>query len=203
VSHELKSPLTSIRGAAELLRDDDDNQPMTKVERRCIENIIADAERLDRLLVRLRELAYAEVPIPADQVCADDICIMLQERFPDLQVVADGYKKLHFALPIEAANVVFGNLAQNALQNGATRLDLIASTGARSVTILVRDNGVGISEANRQHVFRPFFSTRRQDGGTGMGLGIARTMLTSHGGEISLMDGVRPGTEFAVVVPLR
>jgi signal transduction histidine kinase len=49
----------------------------------------------------------------------------------------------------------------------------------------------------------PGFSTRRQDGGTGMGLGIARTMLTSHGGEISLMDGVQPGTEFAVVVPLR
>jgi signal transduction histidine kinase len=204
VSHELKSPLTSIRGASELLRDDDDNQPMTKVERlRFIENIIADAERLDRLLVRLRELAYAEIPIPADQVCAGEICIMLQERFPDLQIVAKGHAKLPFALPIEAADVVFGNLAQNALQNGATRLDLIATAEARSVTILVRDNGSGISDANREHVFQPFFSTRRQDGGTGMGLGIARTMLTSHGGEISLMDGVQPGTEFAVVVPLR
>lgn len=204
VSHELKSPLTSIRGAAEILRDDDENQPLTKAERlRFLENIMTDAERLDRLLVRLRELAYAEIPIPADQICADDLCIMLQERFRDLQITASGQTKLRFALPIEAANVVFGNLAQNALQNGATRLNLVATAEARSVTILVRDNGEGISEADRDQVFQPFFTTRRLEGGTGMGLGIVRTMLRSHGGEIRLQDGIRQGAEFAVTVPLR
>lgn len=204
VSHELKSPLTSIRGAAELLRDDDDDQPMTKAERlRFTDNIIADSERLDRLLMRLRELAYAEIPIPVDQICADDIRSLLQERFPSLEIVADGQTKFRFALPIEAANVVFGNLAQNASQSGANRLELIATVDAQSVTILVCDNGEGVSDANRQHVFQPFFSTRRQDGGTGMGLGIARTMLASHGGEIALLDGVPPGAQFRVVVPLR
>ncbi len=203
VSHELKSPLTSIRGAAELLRDDDHDQPMTKAERlRFIENIIADSERLDRLLMRLRELAYAEIPIPADQVCVDDIRTMLRDRFPDAEIAVGGQTKLCFALPIEAAGVVFGNLAENAFQNGATRLDLIATADARCVSILVRDNGRGISAANREQVFQPFFSTRRQSGGTGMGLGIARTMLASHGGEITLRDGVRQGAEFAVMVPL-
>tara|TARA_R110002020_G_scaffold453037_1_gene667688 strand:- start:1500 stop:2471 length:972 start_codon:yes stop_codon:yes gene_type:complete len=204
VSHELKSPLTSIRGAAELLRDDDGDQPMTRVERqRFVDNIIADSKRLDQLLVRLRELAYAEIPIPSDQICTADVCAILRERFPDLEIVSSGETKLHFALPVEAASVVFGNLADNALQNGATRLDLIAAAEVRSVTIVVRDNGRGISAANREHIFQPFFSTRRHDGGTGMGLEIARMMLASHSAEITLRDGAEQGAKFAVVVPLR
>jgi signal transduction histidine kinase len=204
VSHELKSPLTSIRGAAELLRDDDHNQPMTRDEQlRFLENIIADSDRLDLLLCRLRELAYAEIPIPSDQICANDICRMLRECFPTRKITSNGDTELLFALPIEAANIVFGNLAENAFQNGATRFDLTTIADGRTVTILVRDDGNGISPTNRERVFQPFFSTRRDKGGTGMGLDIARTMLASHGGEIELREGTNNGAEFAVTVPLQ
>lgn len=202
VSHELKSPLTSIRGAAELMRDDDDDRPMTKAERlRFLDNIIADSARLELLLARLRDLAYAETPIPGDRICASDIGQMLQDRFPGFEIAVRGQADLRFALPIEAATVVFGNLTENAVQNGATRIELTALADTRSVTILVRDNGDGISPANRDRVFQPFFSTRRQAGGTGMGLDIARTMLTSHGGDIVLQPAPPEGTEFAVTVP--
>lgn len=202
VSHELKSPLTSIRGAAELLRDDDDQQPMTSAERlRFLENIIADSERLDLLLARLRELAYAEIPMPSEQICTEDVCRMLQERFAAFEIVAEGDSARLFTLPVEAATVVFGNLADNAFQNGAKRLRLTALATGQSVTVLVSDDGNGISPANRERVFQPFFSTRRQQGGTGMGLEIARTMLASHGGQIALQDRQEPGTQFAVTLP--
>ncbi|MCM2456595.1 HAMP domain-containing histidine kinase [Rhizobium sp. CG4] len=199
VSHELKSPLTSIRGAAELMRDDDDEQPMTKEERqRFLDNIIADSKRLDLLLARLRELAYAEIPIPADQSTADDVCNMLRDRFPHHVIGLSGQPGIRFALPIEAAAVVFGNLAENAFQNGATRVDIEAQADVQIVRILVADNGNGILQANRERIFQPFFSTRRQDGGTGMGLEIARTMLASHGGDITLQDTGDQGAVFLV-----
>jgi signal transduction histidine kinase len=201
VSHELKSPLTAIRGAAELLRDDVD-QPMTTAQRlRFLDNIIADAERLDTLLLRLRELAQAELAMAQGETSIEDILPLLRERFPALEIFGSGDTESAVALPFEAAGVVFTNLAENALQHGSTRLELVTSANARTVTIFVRDNGSGISEGNRERVFQPFFSTRRDQGGTGMGLDIVRTMLGSYGGEIRLQQTTGAGAEFEITLP--
>ena len=203
VSHELKSPLTAIRGAAELLRDDDADQPMTKAQRsHFLDNIVADAERLDTLLSRLKELAQAELPAIQGKTAIDDMLPLLRERFPVLEISGLGNMEAAFSLPFEAAGIVFANLAENAAQHGATRLELVASVHARTVTILVRDNGSGISEGNRERVFQPFFSTRREQGGTGMGLDIVRTMLGSYGGTIRLKHTTGTGAEFEIALPL-
>jgi two-component system OmpR family sensor kinase len=199
VSHELKSPLTAIRGAAELLRDDEPATPMTAAERRnFLDNIIADAERLDLLLIRLRELARAELPAEKGEARLSDIVVHLAGRFPELDIIGHGEPDITFSLPFEAASIVLGNLADNANRHGATRLDLISSIDARLQTLLVRDNGSGISEGNRALIFQPFFSTRREQGGTGMGLGIARSVLNAHGGTIRLTDAPGPGVEFEI-----
>lgn len=203
VSHELKSPLTAIRGAAELLRDDDVSQPMTTAQRlRFLDNIIADTERLDTLLLRLRELAQAELPIAQGETTVEDVLPVLRKRFPGLEISGLGDTHSVIALPFEAAGIVFANLAENAAQHGATRLDLVASANARTVIILVRDDGSGISEGNRERVFQPFFSTRREQGGTGMGLDIVRTMLGSYGGEVHLRQTMGTGAEFEITLPL-
>ncbi|API56904.1 two-component sensor histidine kinase (plasmid) [Rhizobium leguminosarum] len=202
VSHELKSPLTAIRGAAELLRDDDAERPMTKAQRlHFLDNIIADAVRLDALLQRLRELAQAEMPVAEGRSSVTDIISSLRERFPALNISGAGDTEISVALPQEAAGIVFANLAENALQHGATLLELRISVDARTAVILVCDDGSGISEANRQRIFQPFFSTRREQGGTGMGLGIVRAMLSSHGGTIRLVKTTSAGTEFEITIP--
>jgi two-component system OmpR family sensor kinase len=199
VSHELKSPLTAIRGAAELLREDEPAMPMTAGERRnFLDNIIADAERLDLLLSRLRELARAELPTERGETRMSDIVIYIAGRFPKLDIVTHGDPDIRLALPFEAASIVLGNLADNASQHGATRLDLISSADDRLLTLLVRDNGGGISEGNRALIFQPFFSTRREQGGTGMGLGIVRSILNAHGGAIRLTNAPGPGVEFEI-----
>lgn len=207
VSHELKSPLTAIRGAAELLRDEDTEGPMTAAQRqRFLDNIVADAERLDRLLTRLRELADAEVPMTTGRTNIADVASELVRRFPALEIAGQGDKETMIALPLEALGIAIGSLAENSLQHGATRLELSASADERTMTIIVRDNGSGIPEGNRDLVFRPFFSTRRENGGTGMGLDIARAMLASHGGTIRLgsdSDGeIGGGARFEIVVPV-
>ncbi|WP_046666235.1 HAMP domain-containing sensor histidine kinase [Neorhizobium galegae] len=203
VSHELKSPLTAIRGAAELLRDDQTDLPMTTAQRlRFLDNIIADAERLDALLSSLRELAQAELPMTQGETSVEDVLPVLRKRFSGLEIFGLGDTQSTVALPFEAAGIVFANLAENAVQHGAMRLELVVAADARTATILVRDNGRGISEGNRERVFQPFFSTRREQGGTGMGLDIVRTMLGSYGGTIHLRQATGAGTEFEIIVPL-
>lgn len=203
VSHELKSPLTSIRGAAELLRDDDDSNPMSGEQRkRFLENIIADTERLDQLLSRLRELAKAELPSERGTSSLRDIVAQLGMQFRQLSVISEGSADEMLALPGEAADIIFANLAENAFQNGATTLAIKASDEGLGMTIQVRDNGHGITDGNRERIFEPFFSTRREDGGTGMGLGIVRAMLASHGGNIELLDSGRDGTAFLIILPI-
>jgi signal transduction histidine kinase len=68
--------------------------------------------------------------------------------------------------------------------------------------VVVADDGSGISEGNRELIFKPFFSTRRDVGGTGMGLDITRAMLQSHGGSIKLMESSGAGAAFEIAVPL-
>ncbi len=202
VSHELKSPLTSIKGAAELLRDDDADHPMSPEQRdRFLLNIIADTERLDRLLARLRDLAKAELPPEQDSTSLRDIVAQLEMRFHPLSVISQASADEMLALPGEAAGIIFVNLAENAFQNGATILAIEASDEGRRTTIQVRDNGRGIADGNRDRIFEPFFSTRRDDGGTGMGLGIVRAMLASHGGSIELLDTSKDGTTFQIGLP--
>lgn len=65
----------------------------------------------------------------------------------------------------------------------------------------IRDDGQGISANNRAKIFDSFFTTRRDSGGTGMGLAIVQAMLTAHGGSIALVESGR-GAHFAVTLPV-
>ncbi|MDE1994713.1 MAG: HAMP domain-containing histidine kinase [Rhizobiaceae bacterium] len=203
VSHELKSPLTAIKGAAELLRDDDADKPITPEERRhFLDNIVADADRLDSLLKRLRELAYAELPTVTGETTVAEIATELARRFPKLAVKAEGDATGRLALSLEAGTIIFSHLADNAVQHGATQLCISASQEKSRAIIVVADNGSGISEGNRDLIFQPFFSTRREAGGTGMGLEITQAMLKSHGSSIRLAESTEAGAAFELVVPV-
>lgn len=202
VSHELKSPVTSIRGAAELLREDDIETPMTGAERqRFLDNIIADTKRLDTLLARLRDLARAELPAKAGKSSLADIVAMLEARFPTAAITLHDRSVGLIALPPDAAMIVFGNLAENAVQHGAQGLTLETGDTGHMMTVQVKDDGAGIPEGNRSRIFEPFFSTRRDDGGTGMGLGIVSAVLSAHGGSIRLHETGDDGTTFEILLP--
>jgi signal transduction histidine kinase len=80
---------------------------------------------------------------------------------------------------------------------------LVCATAASvdgKATVLVSDDGAGISPGNRARIFEPFFATRRDSRGTGMGLGIVLALLKAHDGTIRLVDSER-GTRFEIVLP--
>jgi len=99
------------------------------------------------------------------------------------------------ALPLaaEGLGIVLQQLVANAAAAGAREIRLEASAGR----LAVKDDGRGISNGNRAHVFEPFFTTRRDTGGTGMGLTIAANLLAAHGATIRLIDCER-GAAFEI-----
>jgi len=192
VSHELKSPVTAIRGSAELLRDAE----MTAEERRkFLAHIIADSDRLTALLERLRELARADLDVVSGTTT-------LADAVPAGEAVAlSGETGAPMALGIEAAKAVFGQLLRNAIEHGATTVSIDAARDDGMLRVRVVDNGSGVSPGNRDRIFEPFFTTRREAGGTGMGLQIVRSMLAAHGGTIELSPS-EVGAAFEIRVPL-
>ncbi len=183
-THELKSPLTVLRGAAELL----DNPDLDAADRaRLLARIDGAAERMTALLDAQRALAGAQDLLVAGQARLADVLAAVQadlvrtHRGLDITVAADA----PLPLGAEGLRMVLGHLLANAAQMGAERVWLRA--GADRLDVI--DDGPGVSEGNRDRIFDPFFTTRRDAGGTGMGLSILRRMLDAHGATILLEPG--------------
>ncbi len=202
VSHELKSPLTSIQGAAELLRDDVDEPDMDDDDRRkFLDNIIADTDRLAKISGRLRDLARAENPVAVGATRLTDAVAILRASFATLDIRASGDLDMPVRMSEENAMIILSNLADNATRHGSTVFELSAARQGTLLVLNVSDNGEGVSPNNRARIFDSFFTTRRDSGGTGMGLAIVRAVLEAHGGTIRLADS-EAGAAFEVTMPI-
>jgi signal transduction histidine kinase len=202
VSHELKSPLTSIQGAAELLRDDVEAPAMDDEDRRkFLDNIIADTERLTAISARLRDLARAENPVAVGAAKLGDAIAALRTAFARLDIRASGDLDTPMRISEENAGIIFSNLADNAMRHCSSTLEISATRQGNLLLVTVSDNGEGVSPNNRTQIFDSFFTTRRDSGGTGMGLAIVRAMLDAHGGAIRLLDSAQ-GTAFELTIPV-
>lgn len=202
VSHELKSPLTSIQGAAELLRDDVDDPDMDDEDRRkFLDNIIADTKRLAEISTRLRDLARAENPVGVGVTRLSDTIVSFRSSFPGLDIKAAGECDIPIRIAQENLAIILSNLADNAKRHGSTALTISARQQQTMLAVTVNDNGEGVSSNNRTRIFDSFFTTRREQGGTGMGLAIVRAMLEAHGGTIRLIES-EAGATFELLIPV-
>jgi two-component system sensor histidine kinase CreC len=190
LTHELKSPLTSIKGAAELLLESvqSEKDTLTRIEQKnFLRNILGDAERLETMTQRLRELARAETVPQYEQAGLDLVVGGLKSRFPTRAISASGCLDRSIVMSAEKALIVLSHLTDNAMRHNARRVTLEASSEAQRIRLTVSNDGDPISEANREKIFDAFFTTRRDTGGTGMGLAIVKAVMTSHGGSIRLL----------------
>ncbi|WP_299770792.1 HAMP domain-containing sensor histidine kinase [uncultured Tateyamaria sp.] len=175
VTHELKSPLTAIRGAAELLQ-----AGASGADAKVLSNTITDASaRMQNLLDDLARHAHAATSAGPGAVRLSDAVESLKTDVA-LNVETDGM------LPISAEDLktILTQLAGNAAAHGANKLSLRVSVAGLDVW----DDGPGISPGNRDRIFDPFFTTRRERGGTGMGLNIVRSLVQARGGQIALQE---------------
>ena len=195
VTHELKTPLTAIRGAAELLEADEDLPPGAE---RLVSTIAGAEKRAVKLLGAARSIAAARMPEHRGTTRLVDCVRPLEMRVDKLEI-----KILNSNAPLPLAqsglDVVLGHIVENAEEAGATLVTLDSGESDDNAWLTVADNGPGISQGNAGQVFEPFFTTRRDSGGTGMGLAIVQTLLLAHGCRISLVaPGEGEGTKFRI-----
>ncbi len=186
ISHEFKTPLTGIRGAAELLREGAADDP--EVRDRFLAMIIDDTARLDRLVSRLLELARVD----------DDRTVALPV---DLAALAASSARRPWPVPVEviAQEVSVGgrehqlaaaldNLVANATQHAmpGTTVTIAVEPTVHGAKISVRNHGPALSAVAQRKVWDRFYSTRIQSGGSGLGLAIVRSVAQAHGGSVGV-----------------
>ena len=184
VSHEFKTPLTSMQGSLELLQEHD----MSDEQRnRFISNLQDDTERLKQLVNRLLEQARADVLQTSQQTCnLKAVLAELVSRYSDdsLRLIVDADVDYNLNISASLLQSVFSNLFDNSLQHNATSIKIATQLKDQRLKISLHDNGSGVSESNQQRIFTPFFTTRREKGGTGLGLGIIQSILKASKGEV-------------------
>ncbi len=203
VSHEFKTPLTAIQGASELLLEHYEEMSPDK-RRKFIENMLHDADRLKLLVARLLELAKAENITPSKETAnLSDILNKLKSKFASQGLDIEIKSQPNYQLKISAdiLETALSNLATNSLQHEATRIELDVRKTDHEVILDMRDNGRGIPPGNRDKIFTPFFTTNRENGGTGLGLRIVQTMIEAYSGKIGLGETPK-GTLFTLQLPL-
>ncbi len=187
VTHELKTPVAAVRAAVELLQDG----ALAEGDRVLVAGIDGARGQMEAQLAALRAAAQAREARYVGRCTLADLAPVWGD-FPALAVAVQGEGT---PLPLAAPGLVLvlRQLLANAAAHGATQVTLTAAPGV----LEVQDNGPGISPGNAARVFDPFFTTRRDQGGTGMGLTIARNLLRAHRADIALVPAAQ-GARFRI-----
>lgn len=216
ISHDLRTPLASLRVMTEALADGvvDDAATtaryysMMRIQIGQINQLIEDLFNLARLDAGALELEL--LPIAPDDLAADALAGMSpQAAAKGVELVAEVAPDLPPALVAPQQIVrVFDNLLANALRHtpagGRVRLTASLTADARCIQFVVSDTGEGIAEADLPHVFERFYrgekSRSRASGGSGLGLAIALGIVRAHGGAIQIASVPHQGTQVTFTV---
>jgi two-component system nitrogen regulation sensor histidine kinase NtrY len=209
LAHEIKNPLTPIQLCAERLRRhfSDAPAPTKALVDECTATIVGEVESLKGLVDEFSQFARMPAPraVPTDlHLLLDDALSLYRGLFTDVEIRA------RFAASVPRVSVdpeqlrrVIINLVDNAIEamnrQGAIDVETDHDAVHSVVRIIVADNGPGISQAEREKLFLPYYSTKQR--GSGLGLAIVRRIVAEHGGSIEVTDNAPHGTRFAVELP--
>lgn len=211
LTHEMKSPLSAIRGAAELLEED---MPLSQ-KKRFIENIRAESARIQDLVDRLLQLSAIEKRRELRDVEQIDLAALLKDVSESVGPIAsaknitmDIHETKHVSIHGEQFLIrqSMANLLQNAIEfsseGGSIQLSL--SMNGEQALIRVSDEGSGIPDYAGDRIFDRFYSLRRPDTGkksSGLGLTFVREVASLHGGQVKIESNSGAGITATLVLP--
>lgn len=202
VSHELRSPLTRMKVALELLPDDGQRA-----------RLAADVAEMERMVAELLELERLRA---GGGICAErqdlvpivrEVAASFEDRSPGVRVVTPSGE---IAVDVDGAKIrtVLRNLLENATKYSlpdSRAIEVSMSNDAGTALVRVTDDGVGIPESDADRIFEPFFrvdpSRAKSTGGYGLGLSICRRVMEAHGGSITIERPAGRGTSFVLRFP--
>ena len=215
VSHELKTPLTSIRGFVETLQAGAINNP--EMAQKFLNIIMMEANRLTRLvndILSISKLESGDTEVSLGRLrldkMADDVCEMLKihakEKQVDLSINENG-EPIYVWGNNDRVEQLLINLIENAIKynqpGGTVRVSVYGTE--KNAYLLVSDTGIGIAEEHIPRLFERFYRVdkgrSRSMGGTGLGLAIVKHIVVSMGGTIEVHSKLGEGTEFSVTLP--
>jgi len=206
VAHEIRNPLSSIKGFAtyfkERYRDNPDDQKTSEI-------MIQEVDRLNRVITQLLE--FARPPVVQKKRASLQSLIQHSLKMIERQASAKQIRVLpHLPSEIREVNLdpdginqVLLNLYLNAVEamdpGGTLSVSLSVDDGSAWVKIMVSDTGSGIRKEDLEHIFDPYFTTKQT--GTGLGLAIVHKIIEAHGGEVRVESEIGRRTSVTVLIP--
>lgn len=215
-SHELKTPISAIRGFVETILDD--SEMPEEVLHRFISRIRSQATRLDQIVQDLIHLSRFDTHARKMSVARIDLAFLLREVYTDKKedAIDTGVtlnldivdKEVEVEGEQEALYQMVSNLVDNAIKytQGDGTVTVRLRTLGRMAVIEVEDTGIGIAEEEQQRIFERFYrvdrARSREQGGTGLGLAIVKHIAQSHKGSVMVTSQINKGSVFTVRLPL-
>ena len=215
VSHELKTPMTSVK----VLADSLNQQPDAPVElyREFMQDITEEIERENKIINDLLALVKMDKTEAKMDISTVDINQLLEAtlkrlrpiaRKRDVEVVFESIRPVTAEVDEVKVSQIFTNLVENAIKYNKEHgwVKVLLDADHQFFTVEISDSGVGIPEADHEHIFERFYrvdkSHSREIGGTGLGLSITRNAVLLHRGSIKVSSVEGEGTCFTVKIPL-
>lgn len=215
ISHDLKNPLASVSGYAELCSKKPDLPEKERSE--YLQVIYNNSQRANLLLNELFELSQLDSPEFALKLVKTDLSEQLRricgDLIPSLEQAEFQFefnipeKSIFVMLDLDKFSRIFQNLADNVIRYNAkdTKLNVRLSAEEGAAIIRFSDNGCGIPAHLTQDIFKPFVRTddsRHRTAGSGLGLSIAKKIAVAHNGDLTLQSSEKQGCTFILTLPL-
>jgi two-component system sensor histidine kinase VicK len=215
VSHELKTPITTIKSYAETLMENDVDK---EISQRFLSVIDSESDRMARLVRDLLQLSNIDYKKTNWEKSEISISKMLRDIIQKLDLlIKEKEHEIILNIPENLPNIladkdgieqVILNIISNAIKytenNG--RIQIMANADDKELTLSVKDNGIGIPKEDQERIFERFYRVEkgrsREMGGTGLGLSIAKEIVEAHNGHIYLESAFKEGTEIIIQLPL-
>ena len=207
VAHEIRNPLSSIRGFAQFFQNRFKGQ---EKEQEYASVMVREVDRLNRVITELLDFARPKEPrreLHSAGEILEQTLKVIESELAKKNIAVE--RNLEASLPRilvdrDQLSQALLNLLLNALESmeGAGKIRIsMESGGAEVLAISISDTGRGIPKEDLERVFEPFFSTKRK--GTGLGLAIVHQIVESHKGEIQVESREGQGTTFRITLPIR
>jgi signal transduction histidine kinase len=209
VSHELRSPITALTAAVEVL--DARREDIPERTQQALDVVVSQVRRFDSMVIDLLELARLDAgatDLNVEELQLIDLTRRVAGRFgePDVPIVAASGTPTEVALDKVRFERILGNLLDNARNHGGGVLRIeLSPTADRRFRLAVEDGGPGVAQGERERIFERFArgSAARHRIGTGLGLALVAEHSTAMGGSAWVEDRVGGGARFVVELPNR
>ena len=204
IGHEINNPIGGILMAAQFASKFQEDPALVK---KALDDIVRNAERCGRIVKNVLKFAQ---DVPSERARADLNQVVLEARDLIQQYAEKRGARIELELAAELPPVVINpteleqviiNLVGNAVQAGAPNIVVRTEAAAKGVCLVVRDDGPGIPREEAALLFDPFYTTRQEQGGMGLGLSIVHGIVKDHDGEIDFESEPGKGTTMTISLP--